>query len=246
MPRDPLEHRPAITVCLATYNGAPWVVEQLESVLHELAPDDEVIVVDDASTDETVTSVRAMNDPRIHIVDQQKNSGHVATFERAARLARGSVVMLCDQDDVWPQGRCRRMIEALEHADLVTGNFALLGDSGVALPRPLRAADSGRGFSNALGLIAGRRAYYGSCMAMRRSLLERALPFPAAVEAHDHWIALVGNIGARTAHLDGPPVTLRRIHGTNLTTGRRGWKEAMLTRGRHLILVATALWRRAN
>jgi glycosyltransferase involved in cell wall biosynthesis len=207
-------------VCLATYNGAAHIREQIDSILADLGPNDEVVVVDDASQDGTVAVLESLVDPRVRIVRSRHNQGHVKTFERAIAEASGEIIMLSDQDDVWPRGRTKTLSTALAAADLAAGNFAVLGDEAIGPRIPLTPAMDGHGLGNVVGLMLGRRQYYGSCMAFRSDLRSVLLPFPRVVEAHDHWLALVGNVAGRTAHPAGR-VTLRRVHGGNLSPVRR-------------------------
>ncbi|KQW47795.1 hypothetical protein ASC77_15325 [Nocardioides sp. Root1257] len=209
-----------ISVCLATYNGAAHIREQVDSILADLGPHDEVVVVDDASRDETVALLEGLADPRLRVVRSGHNQGHVKTFERAIGEASGEIIMLSDQDDVWPRGRTETLATALADADLAAGNYAILGDEQSGPVPPLTPAMDGHGLGNVVGLMLGRRQYYGSCMAFRSDLRSVLLPFPRAVEAHDHWLALVGNVAGTTRHPAGP-VTLRRVHGANLSPIRR-------------------------
>ena len=94
-----------VSVCMATYNGASFVSAQIESILAQLVDDDELVIVDDASTDDTVAVVESIGDPRIRIIRQNVNQGYVRTFERALREATGDVLLLSDQDDLWLPGR---------------------------------------------------------------------------------------------------------------------------------------------
>lgn len=217
---DRLGGPPRISVCLASYNGVPHIREQIASILADLDADDEVVVVDDASEDETVALLEGLADPRVRVVRLQRNQGHVKTFERAIGEATGEIIMMSDQDDVWPPGRIETLTTALATADLAAGNYAILGDESTGPVPPLTPAMDGRGIANVVGLMLGRRQYWGSCMAFRSELRSVLLPFPRTVEAHDHWLALVGNVAGTTAHPAGR-VTLRRIHGGNLSPVRR-------------------------
>ena len=90
-----------ISVCIATYNGAPYITEQLASICAQLSDNDEIIVSDDGSTDGTLDVVRAFGDPRIRIVHNQSQRCYTANFENALRYAQGDYIFICDQDDVW-------------------------------------------------------------------------------------------------------------------------------------------------
>src|SRR6476619_5168785 len=90
------------SVCMATYHGARFVAEQIESILHQLGDQDELVVVDDASQDATVDIVsKYAADPRVRLERNPDNLGYVRTFYKALRLARGDYLFLADQDDVW-------------------------------------------------------------------------------------------------------------------------------------------------
>lgn len=90
-----------ISVCVATYNGEKYLQEQLDSILIQLAPDDELIISDDFSTDKTrsiLDSYRA--DPRIKLLEGPQK-GIIKNFEHAINQASGDLIFLADQDDVW-------------------------------------------------------------------------------------------------------------------------------------------------
>lgn len=236
-----------VSVCVATFNGADHVREQIESILSDLGPHDEVVVVDDCSTDSTLDILRelAALDSRLKVSQNEINRGHVHTFEAALRIASGDYVALSDQDDVWPLGRTRRLIDALQDNDLAVGNFEAFGARSGPPQNAVRSGDSGRGITNVFMLALNRRAYFGSCMLMRRALLHRALPFPPGVQAHDHWLAILANVRGGVSHLDGEPVTRRRIHEKNLTPrARRSPREVLRTRGIQIGHMVTALGRR--
>lgn len=245
----------SVSVCMATYNGARFVEEQLESILEQLPADGEVVVVDDASTDDTVAVVSAIGDPRIHVTVHEANSGYVATFEDALRLAGGAALVLSDQDDVWAPGRLDALVGALQNADVVASNLALYPD-GAPLPTPfggsdwhLSASTSTHRLRNSLGVLAGAMPYFGCAMAMRPSARSRILPFPAFLtESHDLWIALSGNAGRSMAHLEQVTV-LRRLHDANTSPSRpRGPVEVLKARWMlvRAILVAYRRARRAR
>ena len=103
-----------ISVCLATYNGAATLHQQLSSILAQLGPDDEVIVSDDGSTDGTLNVVRAFNSPIVRIVQGPRTGSPIQNFEHALQQARGEYVFLSDQDDLWLEGKVQRMVAVLE------------------------------------------------------------------------------------------------------------------------------------
>ncbi len=72
-----------VSVCMAAYNGAKHIEEQLRSILSELSADDELLIIDDASPDHTVAVIRAVDDERIRLIERRENRGYVRTFEES-------------------------------------------------------------------------------------------------------------------------------------------------------------------
>lgn len=207
---------------MATYNGSLFVREQLYSILEQLDVGDEVVVVDDASSDDTPAVVASIGDSRIILIRSAENQGHVRAFEKAVSSATGRYIFLADQDDLWPEGRVPVMLDALGRYAVVVGNFVSFRDDlppgEVALP--LRGQDSGGGLKNLCGVLAGRRSYFGSAMAFRREIVPVFLPIPGYAEAHDLWLAIVGILTGGIGHIE-ECVLLRRLHGGNLTPAKR-------------------------
>ena len=209
---------------MATYNGAVYVEHQLRSILSELVDGDEVIVVDDASTDDTVAVVDAIADPRIRVIRQPVNRGYVRTFESALLAATGDVLLLADQDDEWIPGRRAVLVDAAIRSGVAASNLVLL-DSGERCGHPitgrpwlLHASTSTQRLRNEARILAGLAPYFGCAMAIRRDMLAAVTPFPSFLtESHDLWIATVGNAAGRMNHVEQPTVR-RRIHGANASS----------------------------
>lgn len=209
--------RVRISVCMATYRGASYVSEQLLSILDQLDRDDEVVIVDDASPDNTVDVIRSIRDPRIRLIQSPQNRGYVRSFEAAVSASRGEYIFLSDQDDVWIPGRIAAMMTALQSARVVASNFEILGGAPRPWIPPLRAAWDKRPLANLLGIMIGYRAYYGCGMAFRRDMLPMFAPIPPYVrESHDLWLAICGNVSGSLVHLEEPTLK-RRLHDSNET-----------------------------
>lgn len=230
---------------MATYKGEAFVREQLESILTQLGPDDEVVVVDDASPDATAAVVESIGDQRVSLVKATSNKGYVRTFEQAVNLSRGEFIFLSDQDDVWMPGRVELMLKALETNLVVASNFDMHGSA----PRPwiprLRSSDSVRHVANLAAMLVGYRAYYGCGMALRREGLHYFVPVPGYVrESHDLWLAICGNVAGSIAHLDESTI-YRRLHDENQTpAGFRSLPKIVAARVMLLRLMAEAALRR--
>lgn len=202
------------TVCVATYNGERYIEQQLRSILTQIAPDDEVIVSDDGSTDNTLSVIQAIRDKRIRIRHSQAHY-FKENFIEAMEEAKGDLIFLSDQDDVWLGGKYDRCVAELKDVDLVCTNSKMTDEAlNVTEPNFFRIYHSGPGIlKNALN-----NTYYGSCMAFRRSLLDVALPMPPTREiGHDIWLGLVAEMTGKVKFIDTPYLLYRR-HGETKTT----------------------------
>lgn len=240
--------RRRVSVCMATYNGAKYIEEQLGSILAQLRPDDEVVIVDDASRDETVALIRALHDPRIILHLHAENRGYVRTFEDALSHASADVILLSDQDDVWAPGRRDALVAATDHSAVVASNLDLHG-SGAPLPHPLtrrpwllKSRTSTQRSRNLLRVLGGVSPYFGCAMAVRRDFVARIMPFPPFLfESHDLWIALAAIDAREMLHLERVTVH-RRLHDSNASPSRpRGVRSVLRAR---VMLVQS--WREAG
>lgn len=194
------------SIVLCTYNGARFLAAQWASLLAQTRPPDEIVVRDDASGDGTLLllpdlvvaarsrgiAVRCTRNPR--------NLGYVANFEAALRGASGELLFLCDQDDVWHADKLATLAAEFERrpalqlmcsdavrvdaeaAPLRHSLFEVLRVSGAERT----AIHAGRGFD----VLLRRSLATGATIALRRGLLDAALPFPAGW-VHDEWLAIM-------------------------------------------------------
>ena len=235
------------SVCMATYKGAAFVAEQIESIVAQLGPDDELVIVDDCSPDDTmaviVQTVAQLEESRVFITRTDTNGGYVRAFEAAITRARGRYVFLSDQDDVWTPGRHERMIAGLARSLVVAGNHSILGRDGARLwYPPLRERGSRRHLANLFAVLIGYRPYFGCAMGFRREAIAGGiLPMPAYLtESHDIWIAITGNVRQSIHHLDDVVVE-RRLHDSNQTPlGIRGLATILRARWMFVRLMVEA------
>lgn len=207
-----------ISVCIATYNGARYIGEQLASILKQLSAEDEVVVSDDGSTDGTIDIVRSFNDRRIRIVDGPRRHSPTFNFERALRNAKGDYVFLADQDDVWLEDKVTRCVEELQMCDCVVSDArvtdSLLNTTSESLFQ-LMHVRRGR-----LSNLLWRNGYTGCCMAFKREVLSKALPFPTDIPMHDIWIGNVAAFCGRLHFIDDRLLLFRRHDATASCNGK--------------------------
>lgn len=210
-----------ISVCIATHNGAHYIKEQIESVLCQLGPKDEIIISDDGSTDNTIDILLAFNDKRIiiHHYQQPVKSKHSHTyvcknFENALKHAKGDYIFLADQDDWWMPNKVEKCIEALKYNILVV-HRAEICDRDLNLKGQMLYKDNFV-FNNFLSLKRGK--YYGCTLAFRNELLDFILPFPKKLILHDQWIGCMAELKGRVFY-ERTPLIKYRLHGGNTSGG---------------------------
>jgi glycosyltransferase involved in cell wall biosynthesis len=197
---------------MATYNGAPYIVMQVKSILSSDIVD-ELIVSDDGSTDGTIDLIKQIADSRITITYGPK-LGLVKNFENALTHATGDYIFLSDQDDVWMDRKVLDMTTLLETNDVVVCD-AIVVDENLRQIHPSFMRLNGSRSDFFRNLI--KCGYLGNCLAFRSNVLDLALPFPDHLPMHDWWIGLIGGACGRVHFLREPMVYYRR-HGSNAST----------------------------
>jgi glycosyltransferase involved in cell wall biosynthesis len=110
------------SVVIPAYNAAATIAEALESVFAQTAAPDEVIVVDDGSTDSTVDIVRACGD-RVRLI-RQENAGPGSATTRGISEVRSPIIATLDADDLWLPEKCERQLAALVENPGISTVFA--------------------------------------------------------------------------------------------------------------------------
>src|SRR5438270_1937764 len=207
-----------VSVVMCTYNGAAFMEEQVESILNQSYRNIELIAGDDASTDESFALLQnyASKDPRVKPYRNEKNLGYNLNFSIACSKARGSFIVISDQDDIWEKEKISILLRKLgerEENMLVHGISARFEERDKPHLRSLgwvnylEGHDIRRFFM--LNIISGHN------MLFRSSLLKKSLPFPEKVY-YDWWLAanccVVGEIVAEEKIL-----VWHRMHASNAT-----------------------------
>lgn len=111
------------TVIIPAYNAANYIVQSIGSVLSQLGDVDEIIVIDDGSTDETVDLIASISDDRVELVSQPINCGVASARNRGLAAATGDYVHFLDHDDLWSTNRLKIVISIIrkEEPDIITG-----------------------------------------------------------------------------------------------------------------------------
>lgn len=208
-----------ISVCIATYNGEAYIAAQLTSILPQLGPADEIIISDDDSKDRTLDVVRSFHDPRIVITQGPATGSAIDNFEHALRCASGDIIYLSDQDDCWFPGKIDRMGLALADADCVVSDCSVT-DQFLKVTQTSFFKCNGTHFGRFYNLLI-KNGYIGGCMAFKRCVLEKALPFPRHLPMHDIWIGNVAAFFFRLRFINEQLSYFRRSGNNVSTSGQK-------------------------
>lgn len=238
-----------VSVVMTVYNGRNYLLSQVESILCQLETGDELIVVNDSSTDDSIALLKKLNSPLMKIYSNAQNQGVIRSFERGLGLAREDIIFLCDQDDIWLPGKRAAFIAAFQRdraALVVISDAQVIDAEGNIVAESFMAVR--RGFKSGLMATLWRSRYLGCAMAVRRSLLALALPIPRLVPMQDMWLGVIGRIKGGVVYIDTPYIQYRR-HGKNVTPLRSQlrWRNMVIWRMALLLAVirrmAALTWR---
>lgn len=205
-----------ISVAMATYNGEKYIKEQLDSILSQLNVDDELIISDDGSTDNTLNIIEAYHDRRIKIYNGPRK-GVKQNFANAISHCNGKYIFLSDQDDTWTENKIVIMLEAFENNEQVK---VVVHDNVIVDENMNIIKESFYKLRNSKpGIIKNiiKNSYIGCCMAFDASLKEKILPIPNNIEMHDQWIGIICEKYGKSVFIKDRLINYCR-HGDNVSS----------------------------
>lgn len=202
-----------ISVCIPTYNGSKYIKDQLLSILGQLHPDDEIIISDDSSTDNTLEIIKSLNDKRIKVLKNNCFKSPIYNLENALKQASGDYIFTADQDDIWMPQKVNIMVQQLSSVNLVVSDCIVVdSDEKVISESFYKLNQSKAGLLN--NII--KNSFLGCCMAFDRKILNYVLPFPEKIAMHDIWIGLNAEVIGKTKFISDKLIYYRR-HGENFS-----------------------------
>jgi glycosyltransferase involved in cell wall biosynthesis len=214
----------SISVAMATYNGAPFLHEQLASLATQTKLPLELVVTDDGSEDGTLKVIAefAKTAPfPVHVHRNERRLGYKANFMKCAGLCSGDLIAFADQDDIWLSQKLERQAQHFACLDVLASshNVVLMTQNGT---------DKGE----ARQLIARTGSYkytemfpfaytYGFTQVIKRSLINFdshwADPYPLA---HDEYYFFLASVFGRI-HYDETVLARYRQHNYNVSGEKR-------------------------
>ncbi|GBU24695.1 glycosyl transferase family 2 [Fibrobacteria bacterium R8-3-H12] len=217
-----------ISVCMATYNGEKYIEEQVKSILPQLGEEDELIVSDDDSTDNTIKILESFNDKRIKIFHHDKKSVKIPfllsskaadnfyfaarNFENALLKAEGDYIFLSDQDDIWMPDKVEKILPYLKDDKLVISDAWIVNSNLEKMYKLSKYRVYKNGFLINIFIKGG--APQGCVCAFTRNIKNFILPIPRNVLTHDFWLSLLVELKFNSVYILEPLILHRRHNST--------------------------------
>lgn len=232
------DHMPSISVVMPAYNAAQWIDETLDSVLAQTQPADEIIVVDDGSTDDTAERARAHG----VTVLQQANGGPPAAYNAGLDAARSEYAAMCPADDLWDPRKLEWQAQALEDdpgIDILFAKARFFGLNEGDHPHPQRPGRQEHGaFLRAMyaeNLVPAPTAVVRVALHRKLGRFDESLPG----EDYEFWMRAL-RARATFAYDERTLVHLRQ-HGANASANAvKMWEMNHVIRTRYAADVADA------
>ena len=229
-----------ISVCVAVHNGEKFIKEQLDSILCQLGSDDEIVISDDGSVDRTIAILDRYHDKRIRVFNYVHTQKYRYTFDyathnfaNAIQQAKGDIIFLADQDDVWLPNKVERVMANMYDCDILL-HGKIVVDEHKNVIRDFSMPRSGF-FRNIISCTTT-----GCCTAFNRKILKHILPFPQSGVGHDFWIGVYGGLYYKRKFLQEPLILFRR-HGNNVTPSDTGSSNPISMRLRYRVIMLWAI-----
>lgn len=223
-----------VSVLLSAYNGSQYIEQQLESIRNQTCAVDEVVVIDDCSTDTTVDVVDEYIEGhhlenKWRLIRNRNNKGWKRNFIEGIDLTRGDIVFFSDQDDVWALNKIetyKRLLEANDDVNVI-GGFEVLWDGNLnQLPlmikntsfKRLRLGKSGENYSIQCS---------GCSMCFRRSYWNKIGNYYVNGQAHDDFFWKMSALDGSFAFLQSSSVLHRITPGVNVSRKKRTYASSI-------------------
>ena len=222
---------PTVSVCIPVHNGARFLTQAIESVLEQSFTDYELVICDDASSDETPGICRSYRDPRVRYVRFEERGGQAGSFNRCFGQARGELFTLLHADDFYlPALLAQRIRQLKEHPEVgfACGAIRKVDVNGAPASTSMPWAESRLFPSGGLvePLLHGCVVLYLGLVVRR----DRWIPFRTDMTWGHDWDWGLRLAEKNAVYYDSEPLACYRVHdesGTaeNLNAAKNGAQE---------------------
>ena len=216
-----------VSIVMATYNGAHYLEEQIESILANTYEDWTMEICDDGSTDRTLSIIERYQElypNKIKFHPNEEQLGVTRNFLEGAMRANGEYVMFCDQDDVWLPEKIEKTLKFMKEREKLSCEntpIAVFTDAKV-VDGALRNINSSFFAYNKLDTkkidlphLLVENKMIGCTTMINRGILDKVIEFPNFARYHDWWIALIAAVFGEIAFLNESTM-LYRQHSKNM------------------------------
>jgi len=197
-----------ISVALIVYNGAKYMRAQLDSILAQTHKVDEIVLCDDASSDNTIEVLEEYKNmhPNLFFIHYNtQNLGPTKNIEKAIQPCTGDIILLADQDDYWEPNKVATIVKWFEQNPTMNGVFtngSLMNSNGEldnkyglwdSMGFPYKCIKSNNDLIDKLNLYINtvENGLTGATLAIRKNLSFLNQPFPTIKHlVHDRWLAI--------------------------------------------------------
>lgn len=212
-----------ISVAMTTYNGEKYIKKQLDSILSQTVPVDEIIICDDCSTDKTREIIQQYNNSKIKLICNDTNLGYVENFYQAIGFTKGDYIFLADQDDVWEEDKVEKMLQIMKsrkcfalcsNFQLIDENDKIIDDRSIFQMDPFLSK-----VKNKLTRISFSRLIFGNIVqgctyCFTQDVKECYLRIHNKTVVHDYQIMLIASLLGDVYFLNDSLISYR-IHALN-------------------------------
>lgn len=216
---NPADSSPLVSVVLTAYNGEKYLRQQLDSIKNQSYKNLEIVICDDASTDQTprIIDEYASNDARIVTLRHAKNVRLHTNLESGLKTAKGEYIAISDQDDIWRLDKIEKLLGCIGNRIAIFSDSELIDGGGKPLGKTILQVVKIADVAASIGPISlfHRNVVSGHSLLFHRDLLSLALPFSDKLMFDQHLAIVASTHGGLTYF----PAALvqHRIHENNQT-----------------------------
>lgn len=220
----------SLCIVLASFNGAEYIGDQIDSLLTQTYTKWKLFIRDDGSDDDTVSIINkyAAKDIRINIVqDNYKNLGSCQNFAKLLSFTASEFqyFMFCDQDDFWLPFKIQDTLSEMQLLEkqqdkeaplLVYTNFQY-ADNNLKIIKSKKDYEATKVSKLRFAHLLAQNPAYGCTMMVNKKLAELIATIPFEAENHDYWAALTASVLGEIAYLQKKTIYYRQ-HNNNIST----------------------------
>lgn len=213
-----------VSVCIATYNGEPYIRQQLESILNQTRKPDEIIICDDGSSDKTISIINDVyqkTSVEIRLYENEKRLGYSKNFEKSLGLSEGDIIFMSDQDDFWLESKISKIVNKIDCKDeSVVINDCYFADENLNIDGETKLDRIRRNGLDDTSFVSG------CCTAISGKIKSLILPIPTEHFTYDDWIHKV-SYKIKKRYIIEEPLQVYRIHGKNTSESHINQKNKL-------------------